>query len=450
VTLQSASVSIGSGYNSKQDVLSVAAQIGISAQWDPVTGTLLLSGPAPVAAYQAELQSVSYENTSDIPDTTPRIVDFSVTDGQLNSAVVSRQIDLAAGDSPYNLVPGAQATDQGSPLVFSYSAGNPLHVGDVASGGQVSVTLAARKGTITLSQTNGLTFVVGTGTSNITMTFTGAIADVNASLEGLQFQPTDGYSGPALLKITTVGLGNSSQGGPPRVESTVQINIRPLPLPPGGEAPPEVVVTPPPISVSLTGDQGKPVTVDPIGPGYLNGNPLNHRPHGGFGTSAGASGDDGGGANPNGPAAPVNPDGPHADNHPANKGANAPLPARTTPRNAPPVAVILPPAVPSAASDFWRQLDQVGQDLDSEHHSTQLTVGTTSAVTALMSIGYVIWAVRGASMAASFLATLPMWRWMDPLPVLESWDSRKRKAIDGDDEDDADEERLRSLTDELE
>jgi hypothetical protein len=105
--------------------------------------------------------------------------------------------------------------------------------------------------------------------------------------------------------------------------------------------------------------------------------------------------------------------------------------------------------VPAANSDFWRQLDQVGHDLDSERHSTQLTVGSTSAVTALMSIGYVIWAVRGASMAASFLATLPMWRWMDPLPVLESWESRKKKADDKDDHD-ADEERLRSLTDEME
>ncbi len=66
-SLQSAAISIGSGYDSSEDVLSVAAQIGISAQWDSFTGTLFLSGPAPVAAYQAELQSVSYENSSDIP-----------------------------------------------------------------------------------------------------------------------------------------------------------------------------------------------------------------------------------------------------------------------------------------------------------------------------------------------------------------------------------------------
>ena len=95
-------------------------------------------------------------------------------------------------------------------------------------------------------------------------------------------------------------------------------------------------------------------------------------------------------------------------------------------------------------------MDEVGHDLDSEHHSTQLTVGSTTAVTALMSIGYVIWAVRGASMAASFLATLPMWRWMDPLPVLESWESKKKKARRPKRTSDADEERLRSLTDEME
>ena len=303
--LQFASVSISPGYDPGQDVLSVTAQMGISAQWDPATGTLLLSGPAPVADYQAEVRSASYENTSDIPDLTPRIVDFSVNDGQLDSAVVSRQIDVAAGDSPYNLVPGPQAIDQGSPLLFSYSSGNPLHVGDVTSGGQVSVTLAVRKGTITLSQTSGLTFLVGTGTSNITMTFTGSIADVNAALEGLQFQPTDGYSGPALLRVTTIGIGSGGPGGPPRVESTVEINVRPVSLQPEGPAQPQVPIAPPAIPVTLTGSQGQPLTIDPVGPGDINGNPLGHRPRGGVaGESAGASGD-GGGANSDGPAAPV-------------------------------------------------------------------------------------------------------------------------------------------------
>ncbi len=273
----------------------------------------------------------------------------------------------------------------------------PLHIALVTAGGQVRVTLAARKGTITLSRTDGLTFLVGTGESNIAMTFTGAIADVNAALEGLQFLPTDGYSGPALLRLTTLAIGYGGQGGPPQADSAVQIKVRPLPVQPLEMAPPQVTVTPPPAPISLTGGQGQPIiTIAPVAPGDINGEPLYHRPHGGgAGDREGASGGDGGGANPTAPTAPAPPPGSHGDPPPANKRPDPPLPRRTMPpRHVPAVVAALPPAVPPAKSDFWRQLDQVGQDLDSQHHSTQLTVGSTSAVTALMSIGYVIWAVR--------------------------------------------------------
>ena len=47
------------------------------------------------------------------------------------------------------------------------------------------VTLTATNGTITLSQTTGLSFTAGDGTADATMTFTGTIADINTALNGL-------------------------------------------------------------------------------------------------------------------------------------------------------------------------------------------------------------------------------------------------------------------------
>ena len=56
-----------------------------------------------------------------------------------------------------------------------------------------------------------------------------------------------------------------------------------------------------------------------------------------------------------------------------------------------------------------------------------------------------------SSVRASMLATLPVWRWLDPLPILESReDDEKRKRKRGvtakdKDPDEQDEERLRSV-----
>jgi len=43
-------------------------------------------------------------------------------------------------------------------------------------------------------------------------------------------------------------------------------------------------------------------------------------------------------------------------------------------------------------------------------------------------VGYVIWILRSSSLLAGALAGLPMWRYLDPLPVLDHW--RKRKKSD--------------------
>ena len=54
---------------------------------------------------------------------------------------------------------------------------------------------------LTLARIDGLFFSVGNGISNTTMTFTGPIAAINAALDGLVFQPTLDFTGPASLGI---------------------------------------------------------------------------------------------------------------------------------------------------------------------------------------------------------------------------------------------------------
>ena len=49
-----------------------------------------------------------------------------------------------------------------------------------------------------------------------------------------------------------------------------------------------------------------------------------------------------------------------------------------------------------------------------------LVLGTSAVVSSALTVGYVTWLLRGGSLVASFLASLPAWAAFDPLPVLIS------------------------------
>jgi hypothetical protein len=93
--LQSATVSITSGYNSSQDVLSFVNTNGITASWNSSAGVLILSGEASVADYQNALRNIQYENLNNIlPSSDVRVVTFMVSDGAVNSNAVTRNIQV--------------------------------------------------------------------------------------------------------------------------------------------------------------------------------------------------------------------------------------------------------------------------------------------------------------------------------------------------------------------
>jgi len=108
------------------------------------------------------------------------------------------------------------------------------------------------------------------------------------------------------------------------------------------------------------------------------------------------------------------------------------------------------PVVSVELAQLSNGLDSLAQQLDTEKTRSVIIIGSATGMTALLSAGYVLWAVRGGSLLASMLATLPVWRWLDPLPILESREDekrrkRKRGANAKEDEAEKDEERLRSL-----
>ena len=102
--LESATIWITSGYQSGEDILAFTDQSGISGTWNSSTGTLSLSGSATKAQYETALESITYNNTSDTPDTTNRTVTWIVNDGDTGSTGITSTISVAVANDIQRLL----------------------------------------------------------------------------------------------------------------------------------------------------------------------------------------------------------------------------------------------------------------------------------------------------------------------------------------------------------
>ena len=65
-----------------------------------------------------------------------------------------------------------------------------------------------------------------------------------------------------------------------------------------------------------------------------------------------------------------------------------------------------------------------------EELAGKVAVGSAAVVTTSLSVGYVIWILRGGSLLTTFMSAMPAWQAFDPLPVLQSF----HKATEEDDD----------------
>jgi len=100
------------------------------------------------------------------------------------------------------------------------------------------------------------------------------------------------------------------------------------------------------------------------------------------------------------------------------------------------------------AAAVWQKLDDLEQDLDQipKQAKVALTPGSVTGMSTLvLSVGYVIWVLRGGSLVVTLLTTMPLWRWLDPLPVLDNFERRKGSGKGGGRDEDQDEENIRRM-----
>ena len=155
---------------------------------------------------------------------------FRVDDGKtgIGEAIVNLTV-TAVNDAPVNTVPGPQAIVEDTVLVFSGANGNGISIADGDAGSSpVQVTLTASNGVLTLGGASGLTFITGDGTADPILVFSGAVAAINAGLEGLTFTPAGNYSGAANIQIITNDQGNTGAGGSQSDTDTVGITTMPV------------------------------------------------------------------------------------------------------------------------------------------------------------------------------------------------------------------------------
>ncbi|GAA4451173.1 DUF4347 domain-containing protein [Novipirellula rosea] len=162
--------------------------------------------------------------------TVDSLADTSVNGGATAFSAATDTASLvisAINDAPENSLPATQIVMVGLAKTFNAANGNLISISDIdANSGSLQVTLNATKGVVSLSGVTGLSFTEGDGTADITMTFSGTIAEINAALDGLSFTGT--ANGAGSLQIVTNDLGNTGIDGAKSDDDTVAININPF------------------------------------------------------------------------------------------------------------------------------------------------------------------------------------------------------------------------------
>lgn len=438
-----------------RDALAATPPDGIKADYDDGSGTLTLTGRAPRAAYEAALRSVTYTNRNRDRDGSGRTIGIAVTDaaGETGPRATRRVRVTPYNAPPVTTVPPHQQVEVDGRLAFSAVTGNPITVADADSRtGIVRVMIKARRGSLTLSHTDGLAFTLGDGVGDVVMEFSGTVPSVNAALDGLHYEPSAGYVGPTFIRLIVTDVG--SPAGEMITDRTVALEVRPAAAPAATES-----LRPAPAAVPAVAPEPGPATNSPPALPGPDG--------GGSGVASDGSGDGSGGSHDGttAPAAtasrqvdvskPLIPPSARqgielskakeAQSARGGRAADAGGPwldddRAYLPGGADAVPAPAGPAMPTArgprpgpgAADvrgtpMGAALDQMQEDMTDES-TTQTVAGTASFVSIGLSVGYFFWAVRAGSVLTSLLSSVPTWRAVDPLPILDDQEERDGEA----------------------
>lgn len=159
-------------------------------------------------------------------ETTSDSFQFSLSDGAgATSPLLSFSINvLPVNDAPVLTVPGAIAADQEANTLIQ-----GIQITDAdANPGEVTVTLSAGNGLLSLGRTTGITFITGDGTQDQTFSFRGAQDVTNFVLQSLIYRSNTGFAGSDTINVTVSDGGNTGLGGVQSDTDIITLNVAPV------------------------------------------------------------------------------------------------------------------------------------------------------------------------------------------------------------------------------
>ncbi len=146
--------------------------------------------------------------------------------GGIKTATGSVSLSIAAvNDAPVNTLPsGPVSTNEDTAVSIG-----TLSVSDVDAGSSpVRVTLSATNGRVSVGPLSGGVTIVGGANNSNTLTLSGTIADLQATLGSASFTPTQDFNGAATVTITTTDQNATGSGGAMTDSDSFNITVNPL------------------------------------------------------------------------------------------------------------------------------------------------------------------------------------------------------------------------------
>ncbi|MEH2202157.1 beta strand repeat-containing protein [Nostoc sp.] len=223
--LASATVTITNGLVSAQDILAFTDQNGITGSYNSNTGVLTLTGSSSVANYQTALRSITYTNSSDDPNTTPRTISFIVNDGTASSTVFTRNINITAVND------AAVATGTSAALTYTEKATTAIDSGiivsDVDSPNLVSATVSISSGFIStqdvlaFTNQNGITGNYNSNTGVLTLIGSSSVANYQTALRSITY--TNSSDNPSTTTRTVSFIVNDGTANSTAITRNINI-----------------------------------------------------------------------------------------------------------------------------------------------------------------------------------------------------------------------------------
>ena len=214
---------IGSSQLAASDPNEGPADLTFEISSAPQNGELLINGDAVTSFTQQQVDNGDVSYVHDGSETDSDEFGFVLSDGRGGELAGSFNIIVnPINDDPGHELPGDQTTGQNTSLTFSSENENTILVGDADAGdNSIVTTVSVSAGSLTTAESNATSD--GDGSDSVALS--GTIAEINSSLDGLTFTPSENFSGEVTLTIVTNDQGHFGDGGERETTDSLVINV---------------------------------------------------------------------------------------------------------------------------------------------------------------------------------------------------------------------------------